>query len=82
MTLVKETMDFEDMPLRHPGERVKKARPQKSKRVTARDAYYKARAGNKFAIKQLKKDIKKAKQDIKKHKLLIKQAKLTYKLSK
>lgn len=85
MTLVKE-LELQETPVRKPGERVKKARPQpkasKQARAKAREQYWKAKAGHKFVIKQLKKDIKKAKRDIKKHKLLVKQAKLTYKLSK
>ena len=86
MTLVKDSMDFIETPVRKPGEKVAKAKPAPKAKakvgVTPKGIWKIAKRDHKEQIKKLKAQRKQLKADIKKHKLLIKQARLTYKLSK
>lgn len=86
MTLVKDVMEFEETPVRKPGQKVQKAKPSPKGKakvgVTPKSIYKIAKRDHKEAIKKLKAQRKQLKADIKKHKLLIKQARLSYKLTK
>ena len=89
MTLVKDVMEYEEMPAKQYNKPVGKAKAapktttkKKTTPITAKSIYKAAKRDHKEAIKKLKAVRKQAKADIKKHELLMKQAKLTYKLNK